>query len=50
MRGRLEAEVLRESAPVRVPVTVGVKVIWRVQLEAAGRVLPEVGREPGAAE
>ncbi len=46
MRGTLEAEVVRERVPVRVPVWVGVKEIWRVQLEAMGRVPPGVGQEP----
>ena len=37
-----------ESVPVRVPVSMGVKVIWRVQLVFAARVLPGVGQVPMA--
>jgi hypothetical protein len=46
VRGRVEMEVESERIPVRVPVWVGAKVIWTVQLEADVRVLPEVGHPP----
>ena len=46
--GRVEADVLRATEPVRVPVAMGVKAIWRVQVEAGARVPPEDGQVPAA--
>ena len=46
VRGEAEADVERESVPVRVPVWVGVKVTWRVQLEAGARMNPAAGQKP----
>src|SRR5712675_2687885 len=48
LMGRLERDVEMARVLVRVPVTVGVKVICSVQLAAGARVLPGVGQVPAA--
>ena len=44
--GVVEAELAIESVPVIVPEIVGVKVIWREQLELKANVSPAVGQLP----
>jgi hypothetical protein len=48
VRGMLIGKVLREVAtlasPLRVPICVGIKVIWAVQLVDGARGVPVVGQ------
>lgn len=46
VRGMVEALVVSESVPGRVPVWVGLNLIWRVQLEFAGIGEPMGGQVP----